>query len=318
MRAAFASAVVLALAAMGADRRTERYPSPIELAVSADGSRLYAVCEGTDEVVVFDTAARKIVKRIAVGREPKGLSFSPDGTRLYVTNSWADTVSEIDTASMAVVRNLPTGFEPTSAITDREGRFLYVANRVSNDVSVVDLASGAETKRLLAGRGASYLLLSPDGARIYCTHVYPNLAPFRTPPESELTVIDTARQMVVEREPIPGAAGVFHMAMSADGKLGLAAQMRPKNLIPLAHVEHGWVIGNSLAVFGEDVGGLVQVSIDELDRYFTPPFGCGDGAGQERGVLIDHGVGQRHRDRPGQAGAVHPRGEPGGAAHAGE
>jgi YVTN family beta-propeller protein len=273
MRAAFAGAVVLALAAMGAERRAERYPSPIELAVSADGSRLYAVCEGTDEVVVFDTAARKILKRIAVGRDPKGLSFSPDGKRLYVTNSWADTVSEIDTASLAVVRNLPAGFEPTSAITDREGRFLYVANRVSGDVSVVDLATGAETKRLLAGRGASYLLLSPDGTRVYCTHVYPNPAPFRTPPESELTVIDTARQMVVERGRIPGAAGVFHIAMSADGRLGLAAEMRPKNLIPLAHVEHGWVIGNALAVFGEDVGEVVQVSIDELDRYFTPPFG---------------------------------------------
>src|SRR5262249_23686427 len=37
--------------------------------------------------------------------------------------------------------------------------------------------------------------------------------------------------------------------------------------------EHGWVMGNSLAVFGEDVGEPVQVSIDELDRYYTPPFG---------------------------------------------
>ena len=161
MRRAFVGAVVLALAAMGADRRQERYPSPIELALSADGSRLYAVCEGTDEVVVFDTAARKIVKRIAVGRVPKGLSLSPDGKRLYVTNSWADTVSEIDTASLAVVRTLPAGFEPTSAITDRAGRFLYVANRISDDVSVVDLAAGTETKRLLAGRGASYLRCRP-------------------------------------------------------------------------------------------------------------------------------------------------------------
>ena len=49
--------------------------------------------------------------------------------------------------------------------------------------------------------------------------------------------------------------------------------MRPKNLIPLAHVEHGWVFGNSIAVFGEDIGELVHVPIDELDRYYTLPFG---------------------------------------------
>jgi YVTN family beta-propeller protein len=66
---------------------------------------------------------------------------------------------------------------------------------------------------------------------------------------------------------------VFHVALSPDGRLGVAAQMRPKNLVPLAHVEHGWVIGNSLTLFGADVGEPVQVSIDELDRYFTPPFG---------------------------------------------
>ena len=61
--------------------------------------------------------------------------------------------------------------------------------------------------------------------------------------------------------------------MSADGKLGVATQLRPKNLIPLAHVEHGWVFGNSLTLFGDDVGGTVQVPIDELDRYYSLPWG---------------------------------------------
>ena len=32
-------------------------------------------------------------------------------------------------------------------------------------------------------------------------------------------------------------------------------------------------MGNALALFGEEVGDPVQISIDELDRYFTPPFG---------------------------------------------
>ena len=31
-------------------------------------------------------------------------------------------------------------------------------------------------------------------------------------------------------------------------------------------------MGNSLSVFGDDIGEPVQVSIDELDRYYTPPF----------------------------------------------
>jgi YVTN family beta-propeller protein len=77
----------------------------------------------------------------------------------------------------------------------------------------------------------------------------------------------------VDRYRLHNAAGVFHVALSRDGRLGIAAQERPKNLVPLAHVAHGWVIGNSLSVFGADAGGLIQLPIDELDRYFTPPFG---------------------------------------------
>jgi len=270
------SVVALALASLGADRPgPARFPSPIELAFSKDGARLFALCEGTDEVVVYDARSGAIVRRIPVGRVPKGMALSPDGKRLYVANSWSDSVSEIDTAALEVVRRLPAGFEPNSVVTDLAGRFLYVANRISNDVSVVDLAAGAEVKRLVAGRGAAYLAISPDGASIYCTHIYPNLGKFRAPPESEITVIDTARQIVKDRYRLPNAAGVFHVALSADGRLGMAAQLRPKNLIPLAHVEHGWVFGNSISVFGTDVGDVgevVQIPLDELDRYFTPPF----------------------------------------------
>ncbi|HZT30243.1 MAG TPA: hypothetical protein VFA33_10195 [Bryobacteraceae bacterium] len=250
-----------------------QYPSPVELAVSPDGARLYIVCQGTDELVVADTRANSVARRLKVGRVPKGIALGPGAARVYVSNSWDDTVSEIDAASLAVLRTLHTGFEPTGVITDRAGAFLYTANRISNDISVIDLASGKEVKRLAAGRGASYLTLSPEGRRVYCTHIYPNPGRYRTPPQSEITEIDTATQRVIERQRVVNAAGMFHAAFSADGRLGLIAQIRPKNLIPLAHVAHGWVFGNSLAVFGQGIDGVVQVPIDELERYFAMPFG---------------------------------------------
>jgi YVTN family beta-propeller protein len=79
--------------------------------------------------------------------------------------------------------------------------------------------------------------------------------------------------MVVERKPLHNVAGVFHVAVSPDGRLGAAAQLRPKNLIPLAHVEHGWAFGDSLTLFGQDVGEPVQIPIDELERYYALPWG---------------------------------------------
>ena len=251
----------------------EHYLSPIEMALSPDGHLLYVLCQDSDEVRVVDPDSAKVVGSIHVGHIPRGIALSPDAHRLYVTNAWSDTVSVIDTATREVVRTLPTGFEPTGVVVDKAGATLYVANRLSSDVSVIDLTSGQEIKRLLAGRGASYLALSADGQWIYCTHIYPNPGTFRSEPASEITVIDTSTRKVVDRKPLNNVAGVFHAAASADGRLVAVAQLRPKNLIPLAHVEHGAVFGDSLTLFGNDIGGTVQIPIDELDHYYALPWG---------------------------------------------
>jgi YVTN family beta-propeller protein len=250
-----------------------QYLSPGELATSADGRSLYVTSEKSDALLLVDARTGTVIRRVAVGHVPRGLSISANGKQIYVANSWTDTVSVIDAEKFDVVQTLATGSEPTSVVPDKEGATLYIANRLSNDVSVIDLASGQEIKRLTAGRGASYLVRSPDGNQIYCTHVYPKVGLSGTPPESEITVIDTKTQRVVDRKLLPNVAGVFHVAMSPDGAFGVVAQTRPKNLIPLAHVEHGWVFGNSLSIFGREVNGVVQVPIDELDRYFAMPFG---------------------------------------------
>src|SRR5579864_4322956 len=146
------------------DGEQAKYLSPGEMAISPDGSRLYVVCERSNQLLVVNvrSADRKssdansgdaksgaVVKRIDVGRAPRGAALASKGDRIYVTNSWDDTVSVIDTQTLQVVQTLPTGAEPTGVVVDREGRTLYTANRLSNDISVIDLASGQERKRLM-------------------------------------------------------------------------------------------------------------------------------------------------------------------------
>jgi YVTN family beta-propeller protein len=267
-----AACVIARVPSAKADAAEPRYLSPGEMVFSPDGQRLYVVCERGDQLLVVDTKTHQVTARVAVGHAPRGTAISPDGSRIYVTNSWEDTVSVIDTKSLTQVQLLTTGFEPTGTVITHDAKILYVANRLSDDISVIDLASGREIKRLMAGRGASYLALSADGKRVYCSHVYPKITGSRTVPQSEITVIDTSTQTVAERIPLHNVGGVFQLALTADGSLGVAAQLRPKNLIPLAHVEHGSVFGDSLALFGPAVGGVVQVPLDELDRYFAMPY----------------------------------------------
>src|ERR1035437_5876341 len=63
------------------------FPSPIEMAISANGSRLYVVCEGTNEVIEVDPVAGAVLRRVRVGQHPKSISLSADGRFLYVANS---------------------------------------------------------------------------------------------------------------------------------------------------------------------------------------------------------------------------------------
>ncbi|HUI58535.1 MAG TPA: beta-propeller fold lactonase family protein [Bryobacteraceae bacterium] len=267
-----------------------RYRNPDDLALSADGKQLYVVCSGSDELLVIDRGGKTIAGHVPVGRVPRGIAVSPDGSRIYVANSWSDTVSEIDAASLRLLRNLPAGFEPTGVAVDGRGEFLYAGNRIGGDVSVIDLKTGLDVRRLLAGRGASWLTRSPDGSRIYVTHIYPNIGKFRSQPESEITEIDAAGRTVIARLPLHNVAGVFHAAISRDGRLGIAAQMRPKNLIPLAHVEHGWAMGNSVAVFGDEVGGPVQLPLDAIEDYFSLPFGVAIAPDQAKAYISASGT----------------------------
>jgi YVTN family beta-propeller protein len=256
------------------------YASPLELLLSPDGARLYVLCQQTEEVRVLDASTYSIIKTISVGRVPRGFSLSADGAWLFVANSWDDTLSVIDTRTLAVTATWPVGAEPSSVVEDHAGKRLFVANRISNDVAVLDAQTGVEEKRLLAGRGVSYLALAPDGSRIYATHIYPNPPRVRTEldnrtaPESEITVIDAARAVVVDRMPLHRIAGVFHTAFSSDGRLGVVAEYHPKNLVPLAHLEHGGAFAFSLTIFGADVGkASVEIPLDELERYASRPFG---------------------------------------------
>ncbi|MGD0629697.1 MAG: hypothetical protein ABR987_10100 [Terracidiphilus sp.] len=264
--------------AVYADEKTQftesvSYASPLEVLISPDETRLYVLCQGSEEIRVLNAASFAVIGKIAVGRVPRGFSLSPDGSRLFVTNSWEDTLSVIDTKALAVVATWPVGAEPSSVVEDKAGKRLFVANRISNDVAVLDAETGAEEKRLLAGRGSSYLAISPDGTKIFATHVYPNPSAYRTAPESEITVIDAARAVVVDRIPLHAIAGVFHAALSADGRLSVVAEYHPKNLVTLAHLEHGGAFEYTITLFGADVGKPVEVPLDELERYASQPFG---------------------------------------------
>jgi YVTN family beta-propeller protein len=271
------------------------YLTPIEIQLSADGKKLYVVCEDSDSVLAVDTQTKQVVSRAKVGHKPKGLAISPDGKTLYVSNEWSDTVSEVDAATFAVKRTLKAGWGPIGLVTDRTGKTLYVANSIADSVLLIDLASGAEIKRFATHRYPEQIALSRDGRRVYVSNVLPHLGPYDQPPVSELLSLDTARQVVSERILIPGSIELRHIAEAPAGQGGylLVPLMRPKNLGPLIQVPQGWMMTHGMAVvrpalstrMSDAPSKVTQVVLDDIDYYFATNAGVAFSADGRR-VLV--------------------------------
>jgi len=75
---------------------------PFDAAFTPDGSQLWVVNAGSNDISVIDLGSRIGVAHITVGANPRGIVLSPDGAIAYVNNTLDGTVSVIDTATAQV------------------------------------------------------------------------------------------------------------------------------------------------------------------------------------------------------------------------
>jgi YVTN family beta-propeller protein len=112
---------------------------PNELAVTADGARLFVANANVNTVSVIDTATDTVVETLNTamypdsleGSTPNSLDISPDGKRLYVANADNNCVAVFDISEPGRTRALgliPVGWYPTSVRVTPDNKTIYVAN----------------------------------------------------------------------------------------------------------------------------------------------------------------------------------------------
>src|SRR5262249_53347800 len=82
------------------------------LELTPDEKELWVTSCGTDTVYVYDTATKKIVGKVSVGRGPNWLTFSPDGKYCCVSNVLGDDVSILDVARRQEPARVKVGKQP--------------------------------------------------------------------------------------------------------------------------------------------------------------------------------------------------------------
>ncbi len=249
------------------------YLSPFNLAVSADGKRLYVVAQEGKALLVVDTETQKVLNKISIGNQPHSVVLSSDGKRAFVSNQWSDNVSVIDLVASRVVDTLKTGNGPAGLSLNSDGNILYVVNSYSSDISVIDLITKEEIKRLTAGNNPTGIRLSPDGKVLYTTSRRANIVPYGEPVVTELTIINDSTQRVLEYKNIESAYMMENVAFTPTGDLAFVTLIRPKNLIPSIQIEQGWMMTHGFGIIDLKNGGrVIQLLLDEPNTYYSDPF----------------------------------------------
>jgi YVTN family beta-propeller protein len=135
---------------------------PEQLAVSADGKRLYIASEDTGRAVVQDASTGATIASMPVGGEPEGVTLSPDGRFVYMSSEEDHHIAVIDTTSNKVVTTFNVGQRPRFTEFSDDGTRAYVSGENDGTITVVD----AKTHKVLRTIKLEGQLTRPVGMAI--------------------------------------------------------------------------------------------------------------------------------------------------------
>lgn len=125
--------------------------SPVRIAVTADGKRLYTTARGDNKVLEFDadrleSDAEHALLRVlpTEGNAPVGLALFNNDKSLLVANSnrfngGTGNATVIDLATGKVIQKINTGEFPRNITVSPDGRTLYLSNFVSGSLQVLTM-----------------------------------------------------------------------------------------------------------------------------------------------------------------------------------
>ena len=188
------------------------------IAVTPDGSKLYAADALHNTVSVMDTELRRVIKIIDVSTGPRFLAIDPSRPRLYVANYGLrqivqeganNIVTVIDTGSDQIIATVEVGLRPYAMTFNENGDKLYVLNRgdgfglsdPADMVSVIDLTDLNQPARTVdlslgveKGVTPSAIVVAPSTERAFIVNRNSdNVAVIDTSSDSLVSFIDVGK-----------------------------------------------------------------------------------------------------------------------------
>ena len=167
---------------------------PEGVAVSPDGTLVYATSEEDHVVAVLDTDQGRIRARIPVGLRPRNAVFTANGDMAFVPGENDASVSAIAVAQDRVVRNARIEGEtirPMDVRLTPDGAHLFVTTGRGRQLVRLNPQTLEVTGRIEVGERPWGLGITPDGRFAFTANG----------PSNDVTMVDTSSMRIIARFP---------------------------------------------------------------------------------------------------------------------
>ncbi len=268
----------------------EPWISPSALALSADGATLFIASATSGQVLLLDTATRKLLRSLPLPGSPSGLAMSADGNRLLVTCAGPESVLKVlDWREGRELRSIPLGSGALAPVLSPDGRTAFVCNRFDDAISVVDLERGTERQRIEVEREPVAAAITPDGRHLLVGNHLPTGPADAGMVSAHVSVIDTATGKVLRRIPLPNGGNLIRdVRVSPDGRHACVTHILARFQLPTTQVERGWMNSNALTLIDlATLEILNTVLLDQIEQGTANPWAaCWTADG--RTLLVTH------------------------------
>lgn len=222
--------------------------SPNFIALSPDGSKIYATSYGTDQLLEIDLAEKMVTRSVAVGSTPLGLAIDGQSKTAIVACKDSGTVTFVDLEAFRVIADLKVGGRPNSVAMSPRGYTAYVSSygrTREGSLHIIDVRDRSLAASIKMGVSPFSIAVSPLTELVYVVMGGSN----------EVWVVDPERRTVVNKIAVgelpdgiaitPDGRRVF-VANSGSGDLSVIDTQVMKVLItvPIGKMPFGVAVSN--------------------------------------------------------------------------
>jgi DNA-binding beta-propeller fold protein YncE len=166
---------------------------------SMDAGRhlLFIAHLGDSEVMVVDTQARRLAKRIPGTSKVHGVLAIPELSRVYASATGTNEVVAIDEQTLEIIARMPGGTYPDGLAYAPDVHKVYVSDEHGGTDTVIDTQANKRAGTIQIGGVIGNTQYDPSSHRIFINAQTAN----------ELVEVDPATDSIVRRIPIVGSDG---------------------------------------------------------------------------------------------------------------